>query len=185
MGEEEMSEEQQAYKVEPKNVGHTLYRETEAAKTLRAQLADIIAGDDELASDVVEGETNLNEAIEAAVQMLADDMAAIKGINDYIEKFTARKERIKQRIDHMRTALAVALEQAGKKRFDHPAVTLSLRAVPASVVLKDEAEIPASYWKPSEPKLDKRAVLADLKDKKQVPGAQLSNGGVTLALKWS
>jgi hypothetical protein len=170
---------------EPSRVSHTLYRETEAAKTLRAQLADIIAGDDELAADAVEGETNLNEAIEAAVQMLADDMAAIKGINDYIEKFTARKERIKQRIEHMRTALGVALEQAGKKRFDHPAVTLSLRAVAPSVSVTNEADIPSAFWKAGEPKLDKRAVLATLKEKKPVPGAQLSNGGTSLALKWS
>jgi hypothetical protein len=127
----------------------------------------------------------LHEAIEAAVQMLADDMAAIKGLNDYIEKFTVRKERIKQRIEHMRTALAVALEQAGKKRFDHPAVTLSLRAVPASVVLTNEADIPSAFWKTGEPKLDRRAVLATLKEKKPVPGATLSNGGTSLALKWS
>jgi hypothetical protein len=170
---------------EPKNVGHTLYRETEAAKTLRAQLADIIAGDDEFAGDVVEAETNLNEAIEAAVQMLADDMAAIKGINDYIEKFTVRKERIKQRIEHMRTALGVALEQAGKKRFDHPAVTLSLRAVAPAVVVNEEGDIPAVYWEPQPPKLNKRALLKALKEHDKIPGATLSNGGTSLALKWS
>jgi hypothetical protein len=77
------------------------------------------------------------------------------------------------------------LDVAGARAFDHPAVTLSLRAVPASVVLTNEADIPSAFWKTGEPKLDKRAVLATLKEKKPVPGATLSNGGSVLALKWS
>lgn len=164
--------------------GHDLYRETEAAKILLAQIADIIGDDEEAKADVVEGQTNLVEAIDLAVQQLVDDMAAIKGLNDYIEKLTARKERLQDRVAHFRTALASAMEQAGRKKIDHPAVTLSLRAVASSATVTDEAAIPSKFWKPSDPKLDKKAVLAALKAKEDVPGATLSNGGQTLALTW-
>lgn len=167
------------------DVGHNLFRESEAAKVLLAQIADIIGDDEEAKADAVEGETNLLEAIDLAVQQLVDDMATIKGLNDYIEKLTNRKERLQDRVAHFRTALAAAMEQAGRKKIDHPAVTLSLRAVAPSATVTDEAAIPSKFWKPAEPKLDKKAVLAALKAKEDVPGALLSNGGQTLALSWS
>ncbi len=167
-----------------KDAGHNLYRETEAAKVLLAQLADIIGDDDEAKADLVEGETSLNEAIDAAVQKLVDDVAAMKGLNEMIDLLKARKDRLEARIGNFRTALATALEQAGRKKIEHAAVTISLRAVPASVAVTDEAAIPSRFWKPSEPKLDKRALLDALKANEEVPGASLSNGGTTLALKW-
>jgi hypothetical protein len=167
------------------DIGHTLHRESEAARILLAQIADIIGDDEEAKADAVEGETNLLEAIDLAVQQLVDDMAAIKGLNDYIEKMTARKERLLNRVAHFRTALAAAMEQAGRKKIDHPAVTLSLRAVAPSVAVSDEESIPSKFWKPAAPKLDRKAVLDALKAKEAVPGASLSNGGQTLALTWS
>lgn len=165
--------------------GHDLYRETEAAKILLAQIADIIGDDEEAKADAVEGETNLVEAIDLAVQQLVDDMAAIKGLNDYIEKLTSRKERLQDRVAHFRTALSSAMEQAGRKKIDHPAVTLSLRAVAPSVTVIDEAEIPSKYFKPQDPKLDKRAIMEALKAKEPVPGCVLSNGGTSLTISWS
>lgn len=167
--------------------GHDLFRETEAARVLLAQLADIIGDDEEAKADVVEGQTSLVEAIDLAVQQLVDDMAAIKGLNDYIDRLVNRKERLQDRVANYRAALAVAMEQAGKKKIDHPAVTLSLRAVPASVTVLEESDIPPKFFKVPEmpaPKLDKRAVLEELKAKKHVPGCVLSNGGVTLALRF-
>lgn len=167
------------------DVSHTLYRESEAAKTLLAQIGDLIGDDEQAKADAVEGETNLLEAIDLAVQQLVDDMAAIKGLNDYIEKLTNRKERLQDRVAHFRTALAVAMEQAGRKKIDHPAVTLSLRAVAPSVTVVDEAEIPSKFFKPQDPKLDKIAILTALKAKETVPGCSLNNGGQSLALVWS
>jgi hypothetical protein len=166
-------------------ITHTLHQETEAARTLLANLADVIGDDDDMKRDIVEGETDLLEAIDQAVWMLAADMAHIKGLNDYIDKFTARKERLQQRVEHMRAALAVAMEQAGRKKIEHQAVTLSLRPTAPSVQVIDEASIPSKFWKPSEPKLDKVAVKEALKAKENVPGATMSNGGISLTLSWS
>jgi hypothetical protein len=164
---------------------HDLYRETKAAEALRANFADIIGDEEETAADLVEGQTDLNEAIDTVVEQLVRYTAHVHGLNEYIDKLTARKGRLLQSIDNMRTALAAAMEQAGRKKIDHPVVTLSLRRVAPSVTVTDEAAIPSKFFKPQEPKLDKRAVLAALKDKEDVPGATLNNGGQTLALSWS
>jgi hypothetical protein len=169
------------------DAGHQLFRETEAAKTLLAQISDIIGDDDEAKADAVEGETDLLEAIDLAVQQLVDDMATIKGLNDYIEKLTARKERMQERVAHFRTALAAAMDQAGRKKVEHPAVTLSLRAVPQSVSVTDESAIPSRFFtqpEPPAPKLDKKALLEALKAKESIAGCTLSNGGTALQLRF-
>ena len=166
------------------DVSHKLHKEIQAAKTLRAQLHDVIKGDDELAADMVEAETSLNEAIDDVVAHLVQDYAAMRGLDSMLEDLGKRRERIKQRIENMRTMVAVALDQAGKKKFEHPAVTFSVRAVPPAVVVVDEAQIPSKFWKPSDPKLDKKAILEQLKAHEEVPGTQLNNGSATLAVSW-
>jgi len=167
------------------DASHELYRETEAAKVLLMQIADIVADDDQLAADMVEAETNINEAIDHAVQRLALDFAAMRGLDAMIDDLRKRRDRAEKRIENMRTALAVAMEQAGRKKIERPAVTLSLRSVPPSVVVTEEGDIPSVYWEPQAPKLNKRALLKALKEIRDIPGATLSNGGQTLALKWS
>lgn len=166
-------------------VSHTLHRETEAAKALLANLADVIGDDAEFAANVVEGQTSLIEAIDRAVLRLVDDEAARRGLDEMITGLCRRRDRIEARITIMRTALTVALEQAGRKKIEHPAVTLSLRPAPRSVSITDEALIPSKFWKASDPRLSKKALLEALKAKETVPGAELSNGGQTLQASWS
>lgn len=167
------------------DTSHNLYRETKAAETLRAQLADVFAGDEDLAADTIQGETNLHEAIGQAIELLAGDSAAIVGIDDLIEKLKKRRDRFALRIDNTRTALAVALEQAGRKSFEHPVATISLKAVGASVTVTDEAAIPSRFFNPQPPKLDKAALKAALKDKQDIPGATLGNGGSTIQVRFT
>jgi hypothetical protein len=51
------------------------------------------------------------------------------------------------------------------------------------VLIVDEAAIPADFWKPSDPKLDKKAVGEALKAGREVAGAMMSNGGETLQVR--
>jgi hypothetical protein len=51
------------------------------------------------------------------------------------------------------------------------------------VVITDEHAIPQAFWRPQPPKLDRKAIGEALKAGQAVPGAQLSNGGTTLAIK--
>jgi hypothetical protein len=74
--------------------------------------------------------------------------------------------------------------QSGEIRtLDTPAGTVTRKAVPPSVLILEEAEIPAEFFKPQDPKLDKKAVAEALKAGKPVPGAAMSNGGETIAIR--
>lgn len=160
-----------------------LYRETEAAKVFLANLNDILGDDEQAKADTVEGQTNLHDAIGVAVERIffLDEMLA--GIDTKVSELKARMSRLDAQRDNIRTAICAAMEAGSLKKFEHALATVSLRAVPPKAEITDEAAIPAKFWKAQDPKLDKKAVLDALKAKEAVPGAVLSNGGVTISIK--
>lgn len=168
------------------NVGHELHEQSKAAKVLVEQLRDLQADDDEdVVRDSIEGETDLHEAIEAAVKRLGDDLAAIEGLEAYTKKLDGRKARLKERVETTREAIANAMELARLPKMETPFATIAQKKVAPKVIITEEADIPSDFFKPQPPKLDKRAVMDALKAKQVVPGAQLSNGGTTISVRWS
>jgi hypothetical protein len=165
------------------DVSHKLHRETEAARALRANLADLIAENEETAADFVEGETNLVEAIELAVKQMGEDEAAVEALARYSEKMKSRTARLKSRLERLRLAVASAMEQAGKKRIETPYGTVSRRTVPRTAIVMDEADIPTDYWKEQDPKLDRGLLTADLRAGKIIKGVTLSNGHETVTIR--
>lgn len=164
------------------SIARRLDIEAEAAKALLANLRDVLAGDDDLAADMIEGETGLMEAADAALARIQELAAFEDAIKAQIDDLKARKDRFANQADMIRAALASAMGMADLKKLERPAGTISLRAVPPSAVVLNEAEIPADFWVRQDPKLDKRALLAALKDG-PVAGATLSNGGVTISVR--
>ena len=69
------------------------------------------------------------------------------------------------------------------KKITEPDFTVSLRPVPPSLVVTDEAEIPEEYWLPQPPKLDRLGLLATLKRGKTAPGATLNNPQMTISVR--
>lgn len=162
-----------------------LERETDAARVLRDHLAEISGDDAELIRDMIEGETSIRELIDAAVEQIGRDRAAVMGIDAFMEQQANRKHRLERRQEAFRVAVRVAMEVAELSKHDLPIATVSRKPLGPKLVTTDEAAIPSAFWKPQPPKLDRKAVTDALKDKQQVPGAELSNGGETLQIRWS
>lgn len=167
------------------DAGHTLHKETRAAHLLRERLKAEFVGDPELAASMVEGETGIHEAIEGAARAVFEDTGRLEGIEAMIKTLEGRRDRIKDRIEIMRAAICVAMQEAEIPKKDLGFCTVTRKPVTQSALIIDESLIPSDYWKSQEPKLDKRAVLAALKDKIEIPGAALSNGDETIQMKWS
>lgn len=155
----------------------------EAVKTLLANIRDVIGDDDEMALTAVEGETGLIEAITQAVHRLHELDAHAEAIGIQMKSLGERKSRFEAQHGRIKAAVAVAMGQAELRKLELPFATLSIRAVPPKAEITDEPLIPAKFWKPQDPKLDRKALLDALKAKEDVPGAMLSNGGETLAIK--
>lgn len=146
-------------------------------------MADVIGDDAELAADTVEGETNLQEVMRSALARVIALDAMTAGIKTTMDALADRKARLEKQREMIREGLSVAMEVASLKKLETPLATISLRAVPPKVEILDESAIPASYWKPQDPKLDRKAVLDALKAREEVPGATLSNGGSTISIR--
>lgn len=165
------------------DLSHRLHEETKAADVLRAQLAEIAGDDETLIRDTIEGDTSLRDLISLVAEQIVADDGLVDGLAVAVKRLADRKARIEHRISMTRVAIMAAMESAGIKSLDTPAGKLTVKATPPAALIFDEAIVPADYWKPQDPKLDKKAVLAALKEGREVPGAQLSNGGQTLQIR--
>lgn len=164
------------------NAGHALHVQIEAARVLLANYRDVLGDDDIARADAIEGETSLKEAIVQGIARIAELEAMETGAETMLANLKARCARLATQKENLRTSLAVALEIAGEKKVETALGTISLKNVPPKCEITDESSIPAKFWKPQEPRLDKKAVLDALKAKEDVPGAVLGNGGATIQL---
>lgn len=167
-------------------ISQDLHQQTEAAKTLLDHLRDLIGGDEDVAADIVEGQTDLHETMQKAVFLVTQDETHMEAIDEHIKKLKDRKERLAQRAKMTRVAIAVAMQVAAKKSFPTPIGTVSRKATPVSVEITNEAEIPSRFWVTGDPKLSKKDLLSALKDLKEgetIPGAKLSEPGETISIR--
>lgn len=166
------------------SVERKLQIETEAAKSVVGSLRDILADDDELKADTIEGETNLHEALVSALNRMAEIEAHADGIAAAIKRFKQRSDRLEAQAERIRAAITLALEMAELARIELPIATISLRKTPPKVVITSEADIPSAFFKEPAPVLDKKAILDALKASILVPGAELSNGGMSITVRF-
>ena len=162
---------------------HAVYRlnkQMEAAHALREALG---TDDDDLLRDSIEGETDLHEMITTTVLSMDEDTILADGLKGHLDALNQRHQRVRKRIETKRAAIEQAMVIGELTSLELPTMTVSVKRRPPGLQITDEAAIPAEFWKPKDPALDKRSLLAALKDEKTVPGAQLDNGGVSLQMR--
>jgi hypothetical protein len=147
---------------------------------IMAEYQDI---DETTLRDTLEGLSNLPEALAAVVRSYLDDLAIAAALGMRIGDMQERLHRIEHRAEKKRAIITAVMERADIKKLTEPDFTAALRAVPPSVVVNDEHEIPEPFWKPQPPKLDRRGLLAALTSGQVIPGAGLGNGSVTLQVR--
>ncbi|HEX5935617.1 MAG TPA: siphovirus Gp157 family protein, partial [Pseudorhizobium sp.] len=149
----------------------------EAAKSILAGLKDQGVDDDaELVADTLEGETNLLEAIDAALAEIDECEILIAGIDEKLKAFDARKKAQKDRAERIRALIEQALLMTEQPSLKLPAATISLTRRAAGLVITNESDIPARFWVEQErpaPKLDRKALADALKANEPIPGAEL------------
>lgn len=165
---------------------YTLRRQTEAAKSLLANLRADGEDDADLVADTIEGETGLLEAIGEALAGNDDDEALVIGLKAKEEQFASRRSAIQRRIERRTALIEQAMVATDQSTLRLPTATLTLAKRQPGLVLANEADIPARFWIEQErpaPKLDKAALREALKAKEAVPGASLDNGSVSLTVR--
>jgi hypothetical protein len=75
------------------------------------------------------------------------------------------------------------MTEAGLSKLEQPDFTASARAGSPALVIIAEDRIPEAYWLPQPPKLDRQAMLGELKRGIEIPGTQMSNPKPVLSVR--
>ncbi len=142
--------------------------------------------DDETLLDTLEGETDLVELIVAVLESAENDKAMAAHIGERIKELNERSARFEKRAETKRKVVQMAMERSGRSKIEAPAFTVSLKALPQSLIVLAAEKIPDAYMAQPEPppkRPDRRAILEALKAGTAVEGCTLSNGGQSLAVR--
>ena len=139
--------------------------------------------DEETLLDTLEGITDLYEMIAAVIRSALVDEALHAGLLFRLGDMKERLSRLELRASKKRQLALEAMTAVGLSKLEQPDFTASARAgSPALVVIAEEG-IPEAYWLPQPPKLDRQAILGELKRGFEVPGAQISNPKPVLSVR--
>jgi hypothetical protein len=153
-------------------------------QTIRDRILAVEASIDEATlADTVEGLCDLHEVVAAVVRAALLEEAMADGLKAHIHLLQQRLDRLTERAAARRQIARDAMLEADLKKVAAPDFTLTVRPGSPAVVVVEEVDIPASYWQPREPRLDRVALLNDLKRGTAVAGAQLSNPEPVLSVR--
>lgn len=159
-------------------------KEAAAVARLRQSIAAVDPDDETLLLDSIEGETGFFEVVDALLRRMVANQAMITGLLCAAADLDERKARFERRVTTDRTLIEQAMMIAELEKIERPVATLSLSARAPKVVIETEADIPAEFWKASDPTLDKKALGAALKEGRTIPGAVLSNAAPSLQARF-
>ena len=131
--------------------------------------------DDETLADTLEGITDLREMIAAVIRSALVDEALGSGLRLRLEDMKERRSRLEVRAGKKRELALQVMSETGLTRLEQPDFTASTRAGVPALVIVSEQTIPETYWLMQPPKLDRQALLCELKRGGAIPGVELSN----------
>lgn len=144
---------------------------------------DFPNADEETLADTLEGLTNLPEMLAEVVRSQRDDLAFAAALRARMADMQVRLSRFDHRAEKKRDLVISVMERAGLKKLTEPDLTVSLRPSQPPLVVIDEEAIPQNFWKPQAPKLDRKGLIGALHSGRDIPGAVLGNGAMTISVR--
>lgn len=137
-------------------------------------MAEDLELDQKMIQDTMEGlDFEFEEKAEAYAKVVKTLEMDIAGLDEEIQRMTKKKATIKNNIDRLKRSLEGAMIATGKRKFKTPLFGFGIQKNPPSLNILDESKVPAEFWIEQQPKLDKKAALAYIKENK-VDWAELS-----------
>jgi hypothetical protein len=141
-----------------------------------------LAEDETLRADMVEGCTSAFDVLSRIARRMNTARTMSAATKAHAMEIRDRASKFERQEDAMRELAERIMRAADLRKAVLPEATLSIRAVPPSVEIMDETEIPEAFWKVMK-SIDRAALKEALKSGDFVPGAALSNGGETLSVR--
>lgn len=124
------------------------------------------------------------EALDGEIEEKADNCAKViknlEGQADALDKEIDRLQRKKSGINNSIKSIKSNLERSmlatGKRKFKTLLFSFGIQKNPPTVNVVNEAAIPENFWKQQDPVLDKKALMAFIKENGPTEYAQLTQG---------
>jgi hypothetical protein len=158
----------------------------EASKYLQLKrnlIAQYPEADEDTLLDTLEGITDLHEMIAAVIRSALVDEALHAGLRFRVNDMKERLSRLELRASKKRELALEAMTEVGLGKLEQPDFTASARAGSPALVVVAEERIPEAYWLPQPPKLDRQAILGELKQGAEIAGVQMSNPKPALSVR--
>ena len=139
--------------------------------------------DDQCLADTVEGLSDLPEILTAIVRAALTDEALANGLKGRIGEMEDRLARLRDRAAKRRQIVRETMVGLDLKKLEAPDFTALVRPGMPSLIVIEPAEVPSLYWEPGEPRLNRKELLADLKQGAEITGAVLSDPDPVLSVR--
>lgn len=108
---------------------------------------------------------DLAEKLENCCKYIANEKAIIAGLKAEEERIYARRKAKENALERLKALMLDAMTAAGEKKLACGTFTCSVQANPPRAIIDVAvADIPTKYLIPQAPTVDKKAILADLKE---------------------
>ena len=162
----------------------TLRVEVQKRNVLRERLlAELPDLDETTLVDTLDGITNTKEQIAEIIRSSLDDESLTGGLERRLQDMKERRDRLDHRARIKRDIASSAMKDAEIAKLVEPDFTASLRQGVPTLDIVSEASIPAPYWKPQPPKLDRLGLLHALKAGTAVNGAVLAPAKLQISVR--
>jgi hypothetical protein len=140
---------------------------------------------DTLADTLESLEGEFDAKADAICHVLANLQAQRSAIIDELSRLEEREGRVSVNIDGLKDYLRDNMEKLGKKKIESAKFTINCVAGRDKVRVYDEVQILDQYFTvvPESKKLDKRMLLADLKEGFELEGVELEKSKSSLRIK--
>ena len=130
--------------------------------------------------DILQALSKIDEEFDTKAENIAKLISAlnsdIDGMAKEIKRLQNRKSVMEHRADDLKSYIYEHMKAIKKKKIKGKLFTLSIQKNSPSVSVIDEGAVPGQYKIPQPPKLDKKAILTDLKRDKKIDGIEIKQG---------
>ena len=126
-------------------------------------LTDTLEALTDAIEDKAENTAKVIKQLEANADMVANE----------IKRLSERKTTAENNAKQLKVYLQERLEKCGKSKIKGEIFTVAIQNNPQSVEVLDESKIPAAYFIPQAPKLDRKELLAHLKAGEEIAGVAI------------
>ena len=130
--------------------------------------------DPEVLKDTLESiKESIEDKAENTAKLIRSWEAEVKALKEEEKRLAERRKALEKRVDNTKAYLFEQMELAGMDKVKRPTLTVSIAKNPPSLEVIDPEKIPSLFMIDQDPVIDKKAILAALKNGDEIDGCTI------------